>query len=58
MARPGDVKLELGPFGIWTNIITDVDDEGKDTGGWLLPPGQPKELIDDLVQEAKRLAAL
>ena len=58
MAKPGDIVRQLFGHGVWTYIYTEVDDKGIATGGWLIPPGQPKKLIDALVQEAKRLAGL
>jgi len=57
MAKPGDVILHP-EFRGFIEIIVNVNEGGEPAGGWLIPPGQPKKLIDALVQEAKRLATL
>ena len=45
MAQPGDVIPT--PMG-WSEVVSHVNDDGKPTGGFLVPPGND-ELIADLV---------
>ena len=30
----------------WTTVVTKTDENGKPSGGYLIPPGVPQEAID------------